>query len=176
MFLKIAKEKVKYVAILNGEPILIKIENLTSDGDTMTVKTGMFVESEYTANSSAKRGHIVGVNNTFVVDPTESAEGHYDTVAIKLIKDKLIADLGLVEGDFEILAEAEWKHAPQTIRLTIPVQEAIENSFYRGLIDTLISNGTIYYKVGDNYILYLSYIDAAHRPTLEADPNIIIEE
>lgn len=186
MFLKIEKDKVKYVAILNGESILIKVEDIkksitTSEDEEdiylMNIKTGMFVESEYLVNpDNAKRGHIVGVSNTFSIEQLESFEGYYNTVAVKLIKDKLIEDLGLVETDITILAETEWRHSEQTIRLTIPVEEVIESSFYRGLMDALIGANVIRYKVGDYYVLYLSWIDEAHRPVLEADNNILIEE
>lgn len=177
MFLRIEKEKVKYVAILNGEPILIKIESISSDGNLMTIKTTMYVESEYLEfGESAERGYIFGLNNTFIIDLTETAAGVYTTVASKLVKNELITMFDLLDTDITILAEIEWRDISEAIRLTIPIEQVIENPFYRSLMETLITANTIYYKVGENYVLYLAYILPEHRPILDADPNLIIEE
>jgi len=245
MYLKIAKEKVKYeIPMLNGEPLLIKIENVEENvreetitittgstgttviteitgttgntgttetivvtGNTGTTETivvtgntgttkisrdirfaqlkiGTHVESNYLSSDEPYNGIIDGLAYSINLDLTEldangniiSEKKSYDTTLIKLLKEKVKTTLSLTDDDLNVLAEVEWRNEPQTIRLTIPVVEVIENSYYRGLMDSLITANVIRYKVGDYYILYLSYIEDEHRAILEADENILIEE
>ena len=177
MFLKIVTGKVKFVSILNGEPVLIKVEKIESDGNVMTVHTGMFPESDYVEKQSkAKRGHIVGISNKFVFDTTESEEKHYSTIAVKLIKAQIIEKFDNInEVDVQILGDFEWSEQARSIRLSIPAIEVVENSDYNALINSI--KGTAPYKQElDKYVVYLEEIFLQHRPMLEADENVIIEE
>lgn len=179
MFLKINKEKVKFVQILNGEPVLLKVENIQSDGDVMTVNTGMFPESEYIADNETKdRGHIVGISNAFKFDMSYTGYTGYtrhSTIAIKLIKEEVKNKLSLTDSDVAIEAQCEWKYPEKPIRLSIPFNVVVENSTYNALVSTLIDT-VPYYKNFDSYILYLEEIYPQHRTILEDDPNVIIEE
>lgn len=179
MFLKINKEKVVFVQILNGEPVLLNVENIYSNGDVMTVKTGMFPESDYIADNETKnRGHIIGLSNEFKFDMSYSGYTGYtrhSTIAIKLIKEEIKSKLSLTDSDIAIKAQCEWKHPERPIRLSIPFNVVVENSTYNALVNTLI-NEVPYYKNFDSYILYLEEIYPQHRSILEADPNVIIEE
>ena len=189
MILKIAEKKVNYVTpMLNGEKIIVEIENILTKIKTiivdeieiaittMTVKTAMYAENDY-INGNKERGNIIGIYNDFKFD-LEDSEDPYETLAIQKIKNFLINQntYTIVENDIEILSEYTWRDANQTIRLIIPVKEVIENAFYRGLMDALITANIIRYKVGDYYILYLSYIEDDHKVILEADKNVLIEE
>jgi len=175
MYIKINKEKVKFINILNGEPVLFKVEKITLKDDIVKTTTSVFVETDYLTNGdAAKRGHIVNINNLFTFNITGIK--CYETVIIKLIKEQLKTKLSLTDDDLSILAEVEWKHPSQPIRITIPIEEVIENEYYRNLVGGLIANEVIKYKINDNYVLYLTYIEPVHRTVLEADENIIIEE
>ena len=189
MILKIAEKKVNYVVpMLNGEKIIVEIENILTETNivivdgvetaitTMTVKTAMYAENNY-LNSNKQRGNIAGIHNDFKFEVSED-EKAYETIAIQKIKNFLINQntYTITENDIEILSEYTWRDANQIIRLIIPVKEVIENTFYRGLMNALITANVIRYKVGDYYILYLSYIEDGHKVILEADKNVLIEE
>lgn len=158
--------------------------------NTAIIKIGTFIESNYLSSDNPFNDIIDGLAYgrtpyySISLDLTEldasgntiSEKQSYETTLINLLKEKVKTTLNLTDNDVEVLAEVEWRNTPQTIRLTIPVVEVIENSYYRGLMDSLITANIIKYKVGDYYILYLSYIDAEHRTVLEADDNVLIEE
>ncbi len=179
MILKIKKEKVKFVVpMLNSEPILILIENIkpNNNNNSVSVSTEIVIESDYLENNGGRqRGNIIGISNNFNFELSKG-EKPYSTIIVQKIKEELKSKLSLIDEDIEILAELEWRHEKAPIRLTIPIVEAVENTNYQPLIANLIANNVIRYKVGDSYILYLSYIEDEHRTMLEGDKNLLIEE
>lgn len=174
MILKIKENLVTFVLIKNGEPLLLVIEDISSEGNIMTVRTGIYPESTYLANpKTARNGHIVGINNTFTFDTTESGDNHYSTNAIYLIKEHIKTKLGLVDEDFEFFATPTWiaDKEEYPIRITFPIKEILAQYalFIANEINKPQTEGV------DSITLYVKQILPEHDFVRE-DRYLIIEE
>jgi hypothetical protein len=188
MFLRIAKEKVKVaIPMLNGEPALVKIKKVTSitkkervgeeNVDVNYLNIDYFIVAESAYKEGMDSGYSVyGKPLQYSIQSDAKA---YKTVAAKLLKTNLfLNDLELVDADVEVLGQVTWQEniAARPIRLTIPNKEVIENSNYNTLVGGLISGGTPFYSDDENYYVYLEEIFEEHRPLLEGDENVSLEE
>jgi len=174
MILKIKEKKVKFVVIKNGEPLLLVIENIISEGNNMTVQTGIYPESDYiTDKKTARKGHIAGINNTFTFNTAKSGDKHYSTNAIYLIKEHLKMVLGLVDEDFEIFVTTDWiaNRTEYPIRITFPIKEILLKyaPFIANEIKKPQSEGI------DSITLYVKQILPEHN-FIREDRYLIIEE
>ncbi len=159
--------------MLNSEPILIKIENIKSVDNVMTVSTAVYIESDYIANGKkAERGHLREVNNNFVFDTSETETKHYSTNALELIKEVVKATYELSDTDFEKLADIVWEDKETyPVRLTFPTEEVWEN--YGALVDT--QNDKPRADTIDGVTLYVPFILEEHE-FIRDNINILIEE
>ena len=174
MFLRIKSNKVKYIVnMLNSEAILIKIENIKSINNIMTVSTAVYIESDYIANGKkAERGHLRGINNNFVFNTSETGIKHYSTNALELIKEAVKAAYELSDTDFEKLADIEWEDKETyPIRLTFPTEEVWKN--YGALVDTQKDKPRV--DTIDGVTIYVSEILDEHNFIRDND-NLLIEE
>ena len=173
MIVKLAKETVNFVLpMLNSEPIYIVIDEVVSTEDTMVVKTSMFIESNYTSDEVVS-GHIIDIPTEFKFDMSETTDGHYSTVAGKLIKEYLQTRLSIANADIEILADTVWREdsAIYPTRITVPTDEIVGN--YKDLINSQTAHPR--YKTIDGYTLYVPGILPEHE-FVRDDNNLLISD
>lgn len=176
MYIKIIPNKVKFNNALCGESILIKIDSIkTIDSNTMEVVITPYLEAGYIADIPLKiSGNINGLSNKMIF----TTDSHFFTVAAKLVYDKIIEDLGLLESDLQILADFKYREdkAVRPIRLTMPFDVILKTEGYRNLVGQMLDLSVPEYQQNDYYSLYLEEIYPDDKTILEADTRVIIEE
>jgi hypothetical protein len=176
MYIKIAKNKVKFNNILSGEELIIELIAIESvDPNTMKVSIKPYLYDGFVSTpQNAISGNIIGLPNEMEF----TTDSHYFTVAAKLVYDKIINDLGLSLSDLQILADYKYRSdiTARPIRLTIPYDVILKTETYRNLVGQMLDLNVPEYQGNDYYSLYLEEIYPSEREILELDTRVLIEE
>lgn len=170
MYIKINKENVRVGSVLNGEPIIIIIDKITNNDDSLFINTTTYREADTFYSTSIA---IDQIGNKFAFGTNLNINTY---TAAKLIKDYIIQIYpDILDNEIVIYSDKVWREELRLIRLYIPYTCVIENTNYNSLITSILDAETPFYKGLDGYILYLEEIYTEHLTVLENDPNILIE-
>ncbi len=169
MYIIIDEKKIKAGAdILNGEKIIIKIKNIDSNENYISVASFASVSDPGLTKSMV----ILGFSDRIPINP-DSSIGSYE--AAKLVVQKLKSIYPeLTDNDYKIKSELVWREELRTIRLYIPQTRVIENQAYNVLVPQLIEI-VPFFKNLNGYILYLEEIYPDMLTILANDQTVLIE-